>query len=339
MTIFFILLILLSVQLGMYTAHAQEETETYNGIDVSEWQGDIDFAAVKNSGIDIVYIRTGVGEDYTDPYFERNYKGFSDVGMKIGFYHYVTAVTTEEAVREAEFFVSLTENKNPAACYAMDFEYFYGLSDEAINEISRVFLETVESRSGRKACVYSDAYNAEFTFSGLAAYPLWVADYYREEPEYTGQWQTWAGFQYTDTGRVPGISGNVDSDYFKDSILDSNTIVIPPQNRPKPPAKKYITYTVSRGNTLWGIAQKFNTTIAKIAAINEIKNPNLIYEGEVLKIDAGPLTSDSYLSYRIKEGDTLWGIAARYNTTVENLVQINNIQNPDLIYPNQIIKI
>ncbi len=335
---FFALFVLFSFVLCGITAFA-DEAEIFVGIDVSEWQGSIDFNAVKNDGVEVVYIRTGVGDDYQDPYLERNYKGFSDAGVKIGFYHYVTAASKEEAVRQAEFFVSLTENKNPSACLAMDFEYFYGLSDSMINEISRTFLETVEAKSGRKACVYSDAYNAKATFRGLTQYPLWVADYGKSEPESTGEWKSWSGFQYTDRGKISGIDTFVDRDYFKESILDNTGIAVPPQNRPKPPAKKYVTYTVKRGNTLWGIAKKFDTTIAKIAAINRIKNPNLIYTGEILKIDAGALSNEGYLTYRIKSGDTLWSIARRYNTTVENLVKINNIENPNLIYPNQIIKI
>lgn len=320
------------------TAYAQEDN-TMDGIDVSEWQGDIDFDAVKNSGIEVVYIRSGAGEDYKDPFFERNYQAAKNAGLKVGFYHYVIATNVDEAINEAEFFVSLTENKSPDACLAMDFEYFYGLPDSAINEISKAFLETVEARSGRRACVYSDAYNARNTFSGLTEYPLWVADYYRSEPYSTGQWEDWAGFQYTDKGSVPGISGDVDMDYFRSEILDINTAAIPPQNRPAPPTRRYINYTVKQGDTLWGIARKFDTTIAKTAAINELSDTSRIFPGQVLKIDVGVISNEGYLNYTVKPGDTLSAIAQKFNTTVNYLTEINNIENPNSIYAGQILKI
>lgn len=335
----FIFLMLGFILLFSFRISYAQENDTMDGIDVSEWQGDIDFSAVLNSGIEVAYIRSSVGEDYKDPFFERNYQGFKNAGIKVGFYHYVTATTVEEAIREAEYFVSVTENKSPDACLAMDYEYFYGLSDEAVNEISKAFLETVEEKSGRNACVYSDAYNAKNTFSGLTEYPLWIADYYRSEPYSTGQWETWAGFQYTDKGRVPGISGNVDMDYFKSGILDVNTASIPPQFRPAPPTRRYINYTVKSGDTLWGISRKFDTSIAKIAAINELSDANLIFPGQVLKIDAGIITDDGFLSYRVKQGDTLSAIAQKFNTTVKYLAEINNIENPNLIYAGQILKI
>jgi len=319
-------------------AYAQEEN-IINGIDVSEWQGDIDFNAVKNSGIEIVYIRSGAGEDYKDPFFERNYQNAKNAGLKVGFYHYVTATDVDTAVREAEFFVSLTENKSPDACLAMDFEYFYGLSDGAVNEISKAFLETVEERSGRRACVYSDASNAKNTFSGLTEYPLWVADYYRSEPYSTGQWETWAGFQYTDRGRLSGISGNVDMDYFRQAILDVNTSAIPAQNRTAPATRRYINYTVRDGDTLWGISRKFDTSISKIAAINELKDASMIFPGQVIKIDVGVITTDGYLTYTVKTGDTLSAIAKKYNTTVQYLAEINNLENPDLIRAGQTLRI
>lgn len=67
---------------------------TYHGIDVSEWQGSISYESVKNSGIEVVYIRTSEGFNYTDPYFLKNYNGAKQYGLKVGFYHYLTARNT-----------------------------------------------------------------------------------------------------------------------------------------------------------------------------------------------------------------------------------------------------
>lgn len=67
---------------------------TYRGIDVSEWQGNIDYESVKGSGIEVVYIRASEGFNYTDPYYLRNYNGAKQNGLKVGFYHYLTARNT-----------------------------------------------------------------------------------------------------------------------------------------------------------------------------------------------------------------------------------------------------
>ena len=77
-------------------------SRVYHGIDVSEWQGDIDFEAVRQSGIDAVYIRAGEGSDYVDAYFESHYQGALAAGLKIGYYHYVTAQNEEEAKEESQ---------------------------------------------------------------------------------------------------------------------------------------------------------------------------------------------------------------------------------------------
>ena len=69
----------------------------YRGIDVSEWQGNINFEGVKNSGIEVVYIRASEGFNYTDTYYFKNYNGAKQYGLKVGFYHYVTARNTRRS--------------------------------------------------------------------------------------------------------------------------------------------------------------------------------------------------------------------------------------------------
>ena len=105
-------------------------TRIYQGMDVSVYQGDIDFEQVRAYGIEVVYIRAGEGYDYIDPYFEQNYRNALNAGLKIGYYHYVTASNTEEAQAQAEFFYSLINDKTIDCYPAMDFESFPGLSVE-----------------------------------------------------------------------------------------------------------------------------------------------------------------------------------------------------------------
>lgn len=106
---------------------------------------------------------------------------------------------------------------------------------------------------------------------------------------------------------------------------------------PKPPATT--TYTVKRGDTLYSIARRYNTTVAKIASANNIKNVNTIRVGQVLKIPGTASTPPAATTYTVKRGDTLYSIAQRYNTTVSKLQSLNNISNPNLIRVGQVLRV
>ena len=112
------------------------------------------------------------------------------------------------------------------------------------------------------------------------------------------------------------------------------------------PEPGYIVYTVVRGDTLIGIARRYGTTAEELARINNIENPSLIFPGQKLKIPQSggepgpdPEPEPEYILYTVAKGDTLIGIARRYGTTAEELARINDIENPSLIRPGQVLKI
>ena len=165
----------------------------YNGIDVSSWQGRINFSLVKNDGIDVVYIKSSEGRSLVDPYFETNYSNAKSNGLKVGFYHYVTARTTSSAKEQAIFFSRVIAGKSPDCKLAMDFESFGSLSVNEINNISKTFLETLQKETGIDVLIYSNAYSAKYIFSrDLNKYPLWVANYGVNAPSSNGKWGAWA---------------------------------------------------------------------------------------------------------------------------------------------------
>lgn len=157
----------------------------------------------------------------------------------------------------------------------------------------------------------------------------------------TGSGKIGFGWQYTSTGKVPGISGYVDKNYFTEDIFlkNENPIPIPDNNIENINQESTVFYIVKEGDTLTYIAKKFNTSILDIVALNpNIKNPNLIYPGQKFKIITNT-ESSNIVYYTVKKGDNLTNIAKKYNTTVNLLVKLNKIKNPNLIYPNQKLKI
>ena len=342
----FILIILLIISVPVY-ALSPSSNVIYKGIDVSEWQGSINFARVKEAGIEMVYIRAGQGFSYKDAQFERNYEEAKRNGLKIGVYHYMTARSVEDAKLQAQFFVSLISGKQIDCKLAMDFESFGSLNKSQINEIAVVYMKEVKRLSGKDVVVYSNTYDAKYVFnSEVANEPLWVAQYGVSEPQDNGNWKNWVGYQYSSTGRISGISGNVDLDEFTEDILLNNVEEVPSVEDPKCDKEDRILYKVKRGDTLSEIALEHNTTVSHLVLINDIQNPNLIFVGEILTISCNHNNSESennssenIIIYTIKKGDTLSEIALEHDTTVISLVNLNNIQNPNLIYAGETIKI
>lgn len=330
---------------SIYAITPQSELK-YQGIDVSDWQGYINYSQVKNYGIEIVYIKASQGQKIKDPYFELNYENAKANNLKVGFYHFLTATNIEEAEKEAIFFSSVISGKQVDCKLALDYEQFNDINIEKINQIALAFMKKVEELTKKQVIIYSDLYNSKNTFNSEVANnsELWLAYYgdYRNLENENTSWQYFIGTQYTDVGRVAGINGNVDRDIFSENIFLSDTTEIPNTENPNSENNtETIYYTVKRGDTLSKIATAYGTTVEEIAQINEIQNVNLIYPNQVLKIlvntniHGSESNSTGKTYYTIKRGDTLWQIASKYGVSVQNIVNWNNIQNPNLIYSGQ----
>ena len=305
----------------------------YRGIDISEFQGEIDFEEVRRSGIEAVYIRVSAGE-YTDEYFAENYERAKAAGLKIGFYHYVTARSVEEGRRQARFFASLAAGREPDMRLAMDFEYFGSLSVSQINAISEAYLDELTALTRREAVIYSDLSNARNIFSRALAekYPLWAAQYGADEPSANGKWREWVGFQYTDEGRVGGIYGNVDRNIFTEGIFLSDSWRIDGEKRTTVRAgTRTLTVYVRAGDTLWAIAREYGTTVEAIARENRIVDPNRIFAGERLRITL-PARGSGEEIYTVRRGDTPISIAGKFGVTLSALEDRNGLERGETIY-------
>ena len=185
------------------------------GIDVSHWQGDINFKKVKEAGVEFVYIRVGrgdgIGKDYVlDDKFERNIKGFNEVGIPVGVYFYSNANSSKDAEREAKWIMKQIKNYKVDLEVVYDWENWsnfqdYDLSFYNLKDSYKVFNKTLTEK-GYKGMLYGSKSYLETVWDNPAE--VWVA-HYTEQTNYMGKINVW---QLCDDGKVDGINGYVDLD-------------------------------------------------------------------------------------------------------------------------------
>ena len=186
------------------------------GIDVSKWNGSIDWQAVSNSGVSYVIIRCGYrgsseGKLIEDPLFAANIKGATAAGLKVGIYFFTQAVDEVEAVEEASMVLELVKGYKISYPIFLDVEPSGGRADSidrgTRTAVCRAFCETIRS-AGYTSGVYANKtwLNDKLNAGELSAYKIWLAQY-AATPTYTGKYDLW---QYKSTGSVSGVAGNVD---------------------------------------------------------------------------------------------------------------------------------
>lgn len=182
---------------------------TKNGIDVSEWQGDINWSSINT---DFCIIRAGYGREISqkDKKFEANYNGCKSRSIPCGAYWYSYAVTPDEAVKEANVFLQVIKGKKFEYPIFVDIEEKrqLDLGKAAVSAIIRAFLDTLE-KAGYWAGLYmSSSLLTAYTDENIRKrYSIWVAHYGVSKPSYSGSYSIW---QKSSTGSSSGISGNVD---------------------------------------------------------------------------------------------------------------------------------
>ena len=297
------------------------------GIDISTWQREFDYDDLDKNNIKFVILRAGF--DITkDDMFEKHYEEISKRNIDIGCYWYTYARTKEEASMEAKKFLETVKNKKITYPLYLDIEdkTLSNLSKETLDSIIDTFGRIIE-QNGYYFGVYSNLnwYKNKISGSKLnKKYDWWIAYWESDAPSNInyGIWQNTSKYDYR------GI--NIDSDYcFKDYpkiIADAKLNHLDDSNDIKPSI-----YIVKKGDTLSKIASIYNLNYKYLAKYNNINNPNLIYPGQAIKI---PNETNSKI-YIVKRGDDLTKIANMFNTTVNDLVTLNDIKKPDLIYPGQ----
>lgn len=191
------------------------------GIDVSHWQGKINWQQVRADGRAFAFIKASQGTGRVDPQFVANAKGAKAAGLLIGAYHFVDATSAAEAREEAQHFVKTLKSAGVSFDLppVMDYENNpKGISKAQINAVAASFLNEVEKLTGRKPIIYTgNSFGHNFDAS-LGKYPIWIARYSTKVPSDVAAWSKWDIWQYSDAGRVPGIAGNVDLNEFNGTL-------------------------------------------------------------------------------------------------------------------------
>lgn len=322
------------------------------GIDISRWQGNINWDEVKKA-VDFAIIKASGGDDglYPDGQFARNKAEARRVGILRGYYHFAGGVHSPE--EEADHFVNTVGDLQKGEIMALDWEVHHSNPVDWCLK----FLQRVETRVGFKPVIYMNSATCNALNWGPVIANnngLWIANWGSNNgvpgsPPSVGKWPFWAIWQYSSSGSVAGIAGRVDMDVFNGDATafkkyggDTGTPTPPPTPPPLPPTPPTDVYTVKPGDTLTSIGAQYGTNWQTIYAMNRdiITDPNKIYPGQILKVPAGD--APVITTYVVKPGDTLSGIAARYGTTWQQLYAWNRSvigPNPNLIKPDQVLRV
>ena len=201
-----------------------------HGIDISHYQGNIDWATLRRDGvidscpIRFVMIKATEGADKVDEKFVRNFRLAREHGFMRGAYHFFSTQST--AADQARYFISNVRLERGDLPPVLDVEKKpKAQSREAFRSDVLTWLHTVERHYGVKPILYTYyKFKLEYLDDSLFnQYPYWIAHYYVDSVEYQGPWKFW---QHTDAGRLPGIQGDVDFNVYNGSYYDLQQMTI-----------------------------------------------------------------------------------------------------------------
>ena len=302
------------------------------GIDVSTFQGNIDWDKVK-SQISFAILRLGwIGNknNHTlDTKFERNYSECKRLGIPVGVYVYCYSNCEDTAKAGAEWTLQQLNGKSLELPVYLDMEdsSIANLEKDKLTNICIAF-NTVIENAGLWAGVYAnkDWFDNKLNKDTIKSkYTTWIAHYTSGTNKYQGEYDIW---QNSSSGKINGISGNTDTNYmYRDLIAEiGNKTTSTPTN-----TKSIEELAVEVINGQWG-----NGDSRKSALQNAGYDYNAVQNrvNELLNVNNSNSTT-----YTVKSGDTLSGIASKFGTTYQELAQLNRIADPNKIYVGQVLKI
>jgi GH25 family lysozyme M1 (1,4-beta-N-acetylmuramidase) len=210
------------------SARAGGSSYAIQGIDVSHWQGTVNWTSVKNSGRKFAFCKATEGTTYTDPQFSANWSHMKSAGLIRGAYHFGRPGTDPTA--QADYFCNVVKPTSGDLQMTLDIETTDGKSSSQVRSWIVSFINRIQYRTGRPGIIYTGFYfwrDSAGNGSNLNC-PLWLAAYVSDPSAYVpAAWSTWSFWQYTSSGSVPGVSGNVDRDAWNGTLTGLKNLRLP----------------------------------------------------------------------------------------------------------------
>lgn len=215
------------------TQQADAATRYVYGIDVSHWQGTINWSSVSRTSVDFALAKATQGRTYNDPTYRTNRAGAKAAGIRFGAYHYASPdLSTNDAIAEADHYVNVAGLRAGNLIPALDLESTGGLTSSQLISWTKTWVRRVYARTGSKPMIYTSPnfwrYRmANTTWFANNGYRVWIAHWNVSSPTvpaYDWSGRSWSVWQYTSCGSVSGIGGCVDVDRFNGSSLRAITI-------------------------------------------------------------------------------------------------------------------
>lgn len=302
------------------------------GVDVSSYQGRINWAKAKSAGVEFAILKVIRKDLNSDNQFENNWSGCRAAGIPIqGVYNYTYATTVAKARTDAAKVLEILAGRKTMVWLDVEDKCVEGLGKILI-DIVNAYAEVIKG-AGLSFGVYTGQYfyNAYIKPYGGVSYPLWIARYGLDngklDEKYNPRIPGMIGWQYSSKGTVPGISGYVDMNVWYQDVA------FKPEDSGNDTAPVVKTVEVLAREVLDGIWGNNPERKQRLTAAG------YDYDAVQAKVNemAKPTSAATY--YTVAKGDTLSLIAKKYNTSVNALVQMNNIANPNKIYAGQKIRV
>jgi lysozyme len=202
---------------GARVSSAQSASSYAQGIDVSQYQGTIDWSQVAGAGISFAIARVSDGLNYPDPYFAQNWSGMQANGIIRGVYQYFEP--GQDAVQQADLLINATTFQQGDLPPFLDFETTGGLDASALSSQIALWCNEIESRTGLTPIIYCSwgFWNGLGSMQIPAGVQLWVANWGVSAPSLPTGWNNWVFWQWADTTTVPGV-GSADADVFNGTV-------------------------------------------------------------------------------------------------------------------------
>ena len=197
-----------------------------HGIDVSHYQGTVDWQQVKAAGNQFAFAKATEGVTLLDPELATNWAGMKAAGLLRGAYHFFEP--GDDAGQQATFFLGTVQFERGDLPPVLDVETAPAAGEDLWRGV-QTWLEQVETATGMRPILYLNKSfaNENGAPASLAAYPLWLAQYEVELPTLPTGWTTWLLWQYSQSGTVAGVTGSVDLDQLNGPLSGLSALAMP----------------------------------------------------------------------------------------------------------------